>query len=215
MPGKEERFAEERRRMVDEQIVARGVDDPRVVSAMREVPREAFVPPEVADSAYADSPLPIGEGQTISQPLIVAEMAQLARAGPGDRVLDVGTGSGYGAAVLSRIAERVYTVERHERLVTAAQERFSLLGYMNIDIVHGDGRKGWTEHAPFDAIIVAAGADEAAKPLLYQLAVGGRLVIPASDGGRLRRLWRITRRTEDDYQKEDFGPVAFVPLVAD
>ena len=164
--------SEERRRMV-EQFVSRGLRDEAVLAAMRAVPREAFIAAELAEFAYEDAPLPIEAGQTISQPYIVAAMTAALELAPRDRVLEVGTGSGYAAAVLSRIAAEVYTIERHEELAQAAERRLRELGYANVHVHHGDGTLGWPEHAPYDAIVVAAGGPEIPKPLLEQLAVGG------------------------------------------
>ncbi|MDX8451180.1 protein-L-isoaspartate(D-aspartate) O-methyltransferase [Mesorhizobium sp. VK9D] len=207
-----------RNRMVDVQIVGRGVRDRNVLDAMREVPREKFVDPGFEEFAYEDSALPIGEGQTISQPYIVALMIEAAEVKPGDRVLEVGAGSGYAAAVLSRIAARVHAIERHGALGEAAEKRFDRLGYRNIDLRVGDGTRGWPEAAPFDAILVAAGGPAIPQALKDQLNVGGRLVIPIGDKHRTQRLLRITRigRTGGaEFQEEDLGRVMFVPLVGE
>ncbi len=163
----------EREKMVETQIAARGVRDPAALAAMRSVPREVFVPPELAEFAYQDTPLPIESGQTISQPYIVALMAAALELGPGDRVLEIGTGSGYAAAVLSRMAREVYTVERHEELARIASRRLRDLGFDNVSVLHGDGTLGCSEHAPYDAIVVAAGGPKVPPSLLDQLAVGG------------------------------------------
>ena len=179
--------------MVERQIAARGIRDERVLSAMREVPREAFVPENLREFAHDDTPLPISEGQTISQPYIVALMAEAAGIGPLDRVLDVGTGSGYAAAVLSRLAERVYSIERHASLAEAARQRLEALGYTNVEVRVGDGSRGWPEAAPFDAILVAAGAPDVPDALKRQLAIGGRLVIPVGGEERSQRLLRLRR----------------------
>ena len=203
--------------MVDRHIAARGVTDENVLEAMRTVPREAFLPPDLARWAYADRPLPIGEGQTISQPYIVALMAEAAALRPGDRVLEVGTGSGYAAAVFSRAAAEVFTVERHASLAAEARARFATLGYDNIRVAVRDGTLGWPEHAPFDAIIVAAGGPgRIPPPLLDQLAPGGRLVIPRGDTLEGQELVRI-RRDRDGrlLDPESLGPVRFVPLVGE
>ena len=159
----------ERDRMVAGEIAARGVEDPLVLEAMRAVPREDFVPAALAEYAYEDGPLPIGHGQTISQPYIVAVMTAAARVRPGDRVLEIGTGSGYGAAVLSEIAGEVYTVERIEGLADSARDRLAALGYGNVHVRCGDGTLGWAEHAPYDAIIVTAGGPTVPRALLDQL----------------------------------------------
>jgi protein-L-isoaspartate(D-aspartate) O-methyltransferase len=203
----------ERRRMVDAQLVARGIDDPAVLEAMRTVPREAFLTGELAEFAYEDAPLPIEAGQTISQPYIVAAMLAALEIEPGDRVLEIGTGSGYAAAVMSRVAREVYTVERHAELAEAAIRRLRALGYDNVHVHHGDGTLGWSEHAPYDAIAVAAGGPDVPKPLLEQLAVGGHLVIPIGPTPRLQRLVRVTCSAPGVHTREDLGGVQFVPLV--
>lgn len=201
--------------MVDVQIARRGVRDRYVLDAMRRVPREEFVEPGFEEFAYEDGPLPIGEGQTISQPYIVALMIEAAEIKPGDSVLEVGAGSGYAAAVMSQIADRVHAVERHPSLVETARRRFEKLGYDNIDLRAGDGTRGWPEAAPFDAILVAAGGPQVPQPLKEQLAVGGRLVIPVGDDTHDQRLLKITRRDHDDYVEEDLGAVRFVPLIGE
>lgn len=206
-------FEGARARMVQEHLVARGIREPRLLDAMRTVPREAFVARELAELAYDDTPLPIAVGQTISQPFIVAEMIRAAEIAPGERVLEVGAGSGYAAAVMSRIAGAVFAIERHEELARAARERCRELGYDNVHVLHGDGTRGWSEHAPFDAIIVSAGGPSAPPPLLKQLAIGGRLVIPVGETPRQQRLIRIVRRSEDEYEEDDLGAVQFVPLI--
>lgn len=208
-------FAAARDRMVDLQIAARGVSDPAVLAAMRAVPREAFVEPELRAHAYEDRPLRIGEEQTISQPYIVALMIAAAALQPGDRVLDIGTGSGYAAAVMSRIAARVYTVERHASLAQSARRRFADLAYDNIETRIGDGTLGWPEAAPFDAILVAASGPEIPPALIRQLSVGGRLVMPVGPEDHRQDLRKLTRRGEDDYEFADLGAVAFVPLIGE
>lgn len=200
-------------RMVDIHLAGRGIRDRHVLEAMRTVPREAFIEGAMREFAYEDSPLPIGEGQTISQPYIVALMIEAAGIRPGDRVLEVGAGSGYAAAVMSRIAGRVHTIERHAPLARQAGRRFEALGYNNIELHVGDGSLGWPEAAPFDAILVAAGAPETPQALRDQLAIGGRLVIPVGDDETGQRLRRITRSGEDSYDQDDLGGVRFVPLV--
>ena len=174
-------LARARDRMVDIQLARRGVRDTSVLEALRRVPREAFVQPGFEEFAYEDGPLPIGEGQTISQPYIVALMIEAAEVRPGDSVLEVGAGSGYAAAVMSQIADRVYAIERHPSLGNAACERFRKLGYDNIELRVGDGTRGWPEAAPFDAILVAAGGPDVPPALKEQLAIGGRLVIPVGE----------------------------------
>jgi len=198
--------------MVARQIEARGVRDPAVLDAMRSVPREAFLPAELAEFAYEDTPLPIAAGQTISQPYIVALMAAAMEPRPGDRVLEIGTGSGYAAAVLSRAVAEVYTVERHEELAHLAETRMRALGYGNVHVLHGDGTLGWAEHAPYDGIVVAAGGPEAPPALLEQLADGGRLVIPIGDTPREQELV-VIRRVGDGFRRESLGGVRFVPLI--
>jgi protein-L-isoaspartate(D-aspartate) O-methyltransferase len=201
--------------MVETQIVARGVRNTRVLEAMRAVPREAFVPEELAEFAYQDGPLPIGEGQTISQPYIVALIAELADPGPEDKVLDVGTGSGYAAAVMSRMAARVYTIERNPELAEAARRRLERLGYDNIEVRCGDGTLGWPEAAPFDAIVVGAGGPKVPPALRDQLELGGRLVIPVATDGSGQQLLLVRRTAADRFEEEDCGEVAFVPLVGE
>lgn len=203
-----------RERLVRRQIEARGVRDPRVLHAMREVPRHRFVSDDLVRFAYEDSPLPIGEGQVITQPYLVAEMTEAALLGPDDRVLEIGTGSGYGAAVLSRVADTVCTVERHSALAGQARRRFEALGYDNILVRVGDGSLGWPEHSPYDAIIVTAGSPERVpRPLLEQLKLGGRLVIPIGPTPNDQDLYRLTRVTGDRYERENLGGVRFVPLI--
>jgi protein-L-isoaspartate(D-aspartate) O-methyltransferase len=203
---------EDRERMVATQIEARGITDPFVLDAMRSVPRERFVPASLAECAYDDGPLPIGEGQTISQPYIVAVMTQAARIKPGERVLEIGTGSGYGAAVLSRVAAEVYTVERIGALAETARRRLSDLGYANVHVLEGDGSLGWAEHAPYDAILVTAGAPRVPKTLLGQLVIGGRLIMPVGSSYG-QRLVRVTRTDTHEYDHENLEAVAFVPLI--
>lgn len=202
-----------RETMVRQQIAARGVNDPRVLAAMREVPREVFLPGELAEFAYQDTPLPIAEGQTISQPYIVALMLAAIRPGARDRVLEIGTGSGYAAAALSRAVGQVYTIERHQALADVARRRLRSLGYDNVKVVHGDGTLGLPEHAPYDAILVTAGGPRIPAKLREQLAIGGRLVIPVGPDLRLQHLIRVTRVEPDRFDEESLGEVRFVPLV--
>ncbi|MFP3870924.1 MAG: protein-L-isoaspartate(D-aspartate) O-methyltransferase [Syntrophobacteria bacterium] len=208
-------FRDLREEMVRSQLVARGIRDPAVLEAMRRVPREEFVPATVMGFAYQDSPLPIGESQTISQPYIVALMTEALELEPTDRVLEIGTGSGYGAAVLSRIASEVYTVERYQSLAQTAADCLRRLGYDNVQVVHGDGTLGWPEHAPYDAIVVTAGAPEVPGPLVEQLVLRGRLVIPVGSSPRTQSLVRVRCSGEDEIRREDLGGVRFVPLVGD
>lgn len=199
--------------MVRRDIKARGISDPRVLEAMAAVPREAFVGPGQARRAYADGPLPIGEGQTISQPYVVAWMAEAAELAPGDRVLEVGTGSGYAAAVLGRLAETVHTVERHAALAEDAARRLRELGCDNVNVRHGDGSEGWSEHAPYDAIVVAAASPHVPGALREQLHAGGRLVIPVGGRWSIQRLIRERRAESGEFTREELGAVRFVPLV--
>ena len=202
-----------RDRMVDEQIAARGVKDPTVLGAMRSVPRDRFVSGRQARFAYEDEPLPIGEGQTISQPYIVAAMTEALRLRPDDRVLEVGTGSGYAAAVLSVIVAEVYTIERVDSLARSAHQRLHDLGYANVHVRHGDGSLGWPEQAPFDGIVVTAGGPDVPRSLMRQLGIGGRLVMPVGASPRWQHLVRVTRTAEDTYDREELEEVAFVPLI--
>ena len=206
-------FSEQRRRMVERHVQARGIRDPMVLHAMRAVPREAFLPDHLAEFAYSDTPLPIEEGQTISQPFIVAMMAEALSLERDDRVLEIGTGSGYAAAVLAEIAAEVYSVERHRELADGAVHRLRALGYDNAEVLCGDGTLGWPEHAPFDAILVSAGGPEGPRLLLVQLAVGGRLVIPVGPDLRDQRLLRLTKGSDGKVEVEDLGGVRFVPLI--
>lgn len=197
--------------MVSEQIEARGVRDPAVLRAMRKVPRHRFVPASQSASAYADRPLPIGHQQTISQPYIVAFMSELANVKAGDTVLEVGTGSGYQAAVLAEMGVQVYSIEIVEPLAKRARETLQALGY-RVTVRHGDGYAGWPEHAPFDAILVTAAPPKIPPPLREQLKVGGRLVIPV--GKYFQSLVRVTR-TKDGYRREEVLPVRFVPMTGE
>jgi protein-L-isoaspartate(D-aspartate) O-methyltransferase len=201
-----------RKHMVDRHIRARGISDPAVLAAMARVRREALLPSHLAEFAYEDSPLPIASGQTISQPYIVALMTEALRLAPGDRVLEIGTGSGYAAAVLAEIAVEVYTIERHAELADSARRKLAELGYRNIAVRCADGTLGWAEHAPYQAIVVTAGGPDLPRPLLEQLAIGGRLVMPLG-GPRLQELVRVNRTGRTEYTREDLGPVQFVPLV--
>lgn len=204
-------FEAERLHMVATQVAGRDITDPRVRHAMRTVPRELFVDEDFADDAYADQPLPIECGQTISQPYIVALMSQALNLSPTDHVLEVGTGSGYGAAVLSRIAANVCTIERHEHLARTARQRFDDLGYVNISVHLGDGSLGLVDEAPFDAIMVTAAGPHVPPALLDQLADGGRLVMPV--GSRWSQELTRVRRCKNEYTYDTLGPVAFVPLI--
>lgn len=208
-------FTTERERMVRNQLFNRGIRHEAVLEAVKRVPRDRFVAQEMVEFAYEDTPLPIEEEQTISQPFIVALMAQMLELEPGDRVLEVGTGSGYAAAVLAEIVEEVYTIERHDTLAYSAGQRLKQLGFDNVHVRHGDGTKGWPEAAPFDAIVVAAGGPEIPPPLKEQLAIGGRLVIPVGRVPRNQELIRLRRTGEDEYEEEKMGLVRFVPLIGE
>jgi protein-L-isoaspartate(D-aspartate) O-methyltransferase len=202
-----------REQMVERQVARRGIRDRAVLSAMLRVPREAFLPPELAEFAYEDHPLPIAEGQTISQPFIVALMTAAAELRPTDRVLEIGTGSGYAAAILGCIAAEVYSIERHAPLADAAGARLRTLGFDNVHVLHGDGTLGWREHAPYDAIIVTAGGPKVPEALVAQLAIGGRLVIPVGEEKALQTLVRVTREADGRLTEESLGDVRFVPLI--
>jgi protein-L-isoaspartate(D-aspartate) O-methyltransferase len=208
-------FARARAAMVDGQLVPRGIRDPRVLDAMRSVPRERFVPSQQVDYAYQDRPLPIGDGQTISQPYIVAFMAEAASVGPDDRVLEIGTGSGYGAAVLGALAASVVTVERRGSLAASARRVLAGLGYRNVEVVLGDGTLGFPDRAPFDVIIVTAAGPDVPGPLRDQLAVGGRIVMPVEYRYGFQQLVRLERVSEDEFTEEFLLGVAFVPLIGE
>ena len=199
--------------MIREHLLGRGIRDPAVIRAMREVPREEFVAEELMEFAYEDHPLDIAEGQTISQPYIVAYMTEALELSATDRVLEIGTGCGYAAAVLSRIVAKVYTVERLAGLAGSARQRLARLGYMNIIVHEGDGTLGWSDHAPYDAIVVTAGAPAVPKSLREQLVTGGRLVIPVGASSYFQVLIRVRRLSEHEYRSEDLCGVRFVPLV--
>ena len=199
-----------RDRMVAEQIEPRGVKDARVLQAMRQVPRERFVDPDYAGYAYEDRPLPVAEGQSIAQPFIVALMAQAAGVKPTDRVLEIGAGSGYGAAVLSELAGRVWSIERHPRLARIAGSRMAELGRANVTVLRADAAQGWAPAAPFDAIIVSPGAPASEEALKMQLGPGGRLVALVGPEAE-QRLVRITRAGSGDWREEDLGSVELAP----
>ncbi|MEK6714821.1 MAG: protein-L-isoaspartate(D-aspartate) O-methyltransferase [Candidatus Omnitrophota bacterium] len=203
-------FELNRQEMVKTQLETRGITDAKVLKAMRKVKRHLFVPTHQFISAYNDSPLPIGYGQTISQPYIVAYMTQAARLFPDDRVLEIGTGSGYQAAVLAELVKEVYTIEILKPLADTARVRLEELGYRNIKVKHGDGYKGWKEYAPYDAIIVTAAPDEVPEELVRQLKVGGRMVVPI--GSFFQELYLITKR-ESGIKQELLLPVVFVPMI--
>ncbi|HLN40594.1 MAG TPA: protein-L-isoaspartate(D-aspartate) O-methyltransferase, partial [Xanthobacteraceae bacterium] len=209
------RFSKLRKEMVDNAIFARGVRSELVLHAMHSVPRERFLPAHLREFAYDDAPLPIEEGQTISQPYIVAFMTEALALHGGEKVLEIGAGSGYAAAVLSEIAADVYTVERHGPLAEKAAATLADLGYHNVHVLHGDGTKGWPEHAPYDAIIVAAGGPSIPESLKDQLKIGGRLVIPVGADLHIQELVRVTRIAKDEYRREDLADVRFVPLLGE
>jgi protein-L-isoaspartate(D-aspartate) O-methyltransferase len=208
-------YAAEREAMVERQLRRRGIDEPRILDAFREVPREAFVGAKHADAAYGDHPLPIEAGQTISQPYIVALMIQAAGIKSGDSVLEVGSGSGYAAAVISRVAAKVVGIERQHALVEVAQERMARLGYDNVEIVEGDGTKGWPDDAPYDAILAAASGSHVPTPLVDQLKVGGSIVMPVGSPGWAQNLVKATKREDGTIEQSDLGGVRFVPLIGE
>ena len=206
-------FAEQRKRMVANQIMARGVRDERVLDAMRRVRRHAFIPRDERDMAYDDMPLPIAGGQTISQPYIVAYMAEALDLQPGEKVLEIGAGSGYAAAVLAEMGCEVYAIERIGQLATIAASNLHDEGYLNVHVLHADGTRGWAEHAPFDAILVSAGAPVIPESLKNQLAIGGRMVVPVGSSQRAQELMRVTNRGDGKFDVEDLADVRFVPLI--
>jgi protein-L-isoaspartate(D-aspartate) O-methyltransferase len=211
--AEEARFAELRREMVESQLRTRDIVHPDVLRAMARVPRHRFVRAETVDAAYRDGPLPIGHGQTISQPYIVALMTQLIEPTPQSRVLDVGTGSGYQAAVLADLCKHVYGIEILKPLADEAAARLAALGYKNVTLRQGDGYRGWKEHAPFDAIVVAAAASHVPQPLLDQLAPGGRLVMPV--GRYSQELLVIRKRSDGTFERRSVIPVLFVPMTGE
>lgn len=212
--GDDDEFARQRAAMVDRQLHAREIDDPRVLEIMARVPRHEFVPEHLQDLAYEDRPLPIEVDQTISQPYIVALMTQLAQPQPDDRALDVGTGSGYQAAVLSGLVREVSSIEIHEELADSARERLRRLGYENVTVRHGDGYRGWPDQAPFDLIIVAASPPEIPPPLIDQLAPGGRLVLPVEEGPG-QQLILIEKDADGAVSRRVVAPVSFVPMTGE
>lgn len=203
-------FSQLRQRMVDEQIIARGVKDERVLAAMLKVPRHKFVPQKLERFAYEDGPLPIGHEQTISQPYIVALMTELACVSPEDKVLEIGTGSGYQAAILAELAREVYTIELLKPLADESRARLKKMGYKNIAVKCGDGYLGWEEFAPYDAIIVTCAPDQVPQALLGQLDSGGRLVIPV---GTFFQELKLITKTKDGIKEESIIPVRFVPMI--
>ena len=208
-------FAREREAMIERQLKHRGITEPMILDAFREVPREAFIAGNNVHLAYGDHPLPIEAGQTISQPYIVALMIQAAGIGLRDKVLEVGAGSGYAAAVISRIAGKVIGIERQHELVEVARERLQRLGYDNVEIVEGDGTKGWRDGAPYDAIVAAASGSHVPRPLVEQLAPGGRIVMPIGDPGWVQQLVKVTKNDDGTLVQQDLGGVRFVPLIGE
>lgn len=211
--SKESKFSDARERMITDQLIPRGINDEHVLAAMRAIPRHLFIPEDLHHLAYADAPLPIGHRQTISQPYIVALMTQLLEMEGEERILEVGTGSGYQAAILSKIAKQIFTVERISELAERATEVFRELGLMNIDVYKRDGSAGLPELAPFNAIMVTAAAPKVPPPLKEQLEEGGCLVLPVgSREGQILERWR---KKGGELEREHIAPVAFVPLVGD
>jgi protein-L-isoaspartate(D-aspartate) O-methyltransferase len=208
-------YAAEREAMVERQLKRRGITERHILDAFREVPREEFVSPEYAHLAHGDHPLPIEAGQTISQPYIVGLMIQASGLGLRDKVLEVGAGSGYAAAVISRIAGKVIAIERKGELVTVARDRMRTLGYDNVEIVEGDGTQGWGVAAPFDAILAAASGSHVPKALIEQLAEGGSLVMPLGDPGSVQELVKVTKGAGGEISRENLGGVRFVPLIGE
>lgn len=208
-------FSQKRKRMVAEQIAARGVRDSNVLRTMEKVHRHAFVPADLRGRAYSDSPLPIGAGQTISQPYIVACMIEALALKPDDKVLEIGAGSGYAAAVLAELAGEVYAIECISALAEMATGNLHNAGYPNVHMLHADGTKGWSEHAPFDAILVSAGAPGVPESLKKQLAPGGRMVIPIGTSLMYQKLVCITHQEDGSFAQHDLTEVRFVPLVGE
>ena len=208
-------FASEREAMVERQLRRRGIAEPEILEAFRTVPREAFVGEKYEHLAYGDHPLPIEAGQTISQPYIVALTIQAAEIKPGNKVLEVGAGSGYAAAVISRIAEKVIGMERHHDLVDVARERLKRLGYDNVEIVEGDGTRGCPDEAPFDAIVAAASGSHVPKAFLEQLADGGCIVMPVGEPGWVQELVKVTKQDDGTLMQRKLGGVRFVPLIGE
>lgn len=206
---KEKDFSTDRNRMVEDQIISRGIKNKKLIEAMREVPRHEFVPDNWKDYSYSDGPLPIGQGQTISQPYIVAIMTELLEVNEGDRILEIGTGSGYQAAILSKMGCEVYTVEIVEELTEKAKKVIEKLGYENIHFMVGDGYEGWKENSPYDGIIVTASPPEIPQPLLDQLKTRGKLVLPV---GHDHQELELITKTESGSDIKDIIPVAFVPM---
>lgn len=208
-------FTRQRQKMVQRQIKGRGIRDPALLDAMRQVPREAFVLEQYRAAAYDDAPLPIPADQTISQPYVVALMIRALELAPDARVLEVGSGSGYASAILSRMVRQVHAVERHKVLAEYARERLRKLGYDNVHVHHADGSKGWPDAAPYDGILVSASGPRVPPILEQQLAVGGSLVMPIGRARGMQHLVRLTRVSEDEFREHDMGGVRFVPLIGE
>ena len=208
-------FSREREAMIERQLKRRGINEQAILEAFLSVPREKFVSPEYEHQAYSDHPLPIEAGQTISQPYIVALMIQAAEIEPGDKVLEIGAGSGYAAAIISRIADKVVAIERQHDLVQVARARLKRLAYENVEIVEGDGTRGCPDEAPFDAILAAASGSHVPEPLLAQLAPGGRIVMPIGSPGWAQELVKVTKQDGGVLKQESLGGVRFVPLIGE
>ncbi len=208
-------YAAERDAMIERQLRRRGIGERQILDAFRQVPREEFISDEYAHLAYGDHPLPIEANQTISQPYIVALTIQAARIKAGDKVLEVGSGSGYAAAVISRIAAKVIGIERQHDLVEVSRERLKRLGYDNVEIVEGDGTRGCPEYAPFDAIVAAASGSHVPKAFMEQLSDGGCIVMPVGDPGWVQELVKVTKRADGSVERQNLGGVRFVPLIGE
>jgi protein-L-isoaspartate(D-aspartate) O-methyltransferase len=209
-----DQYAQKREAMIRNDIKGRGVKDKKVLDAMARIPRHLFVEERLRERAYADYPLPIGDGQTISQPYVVALMTEALRLRPGDRVLEIGTGSGYQAAVLAEIVKDVYTIEIRKSLADMAEKRFREFGYKNVKVKYADGYFGWEEYAPFDAIIITASANHIPPPLIRQIKEGGRLIIPLGNTVYYQMLTLLTKK-KGDLDVEQMGSVAFVPMIGE
>ncbi len=208
-------FASEREAMIERTIRRRGLDDPNLLAAFRAVPRESFVSGDYAEHAYADAPLPIEAGQTISQPYVVALTIDAAAIGGDDKVLEIGAGSGYAAAVIGQLAREVFAIERHHELVGLAQQRMRRLGYDNVHVIEGDGTSGYPAEAPFDAIVAAASGSHVPAALIDQLKPDGRIVMPIGNPHSLQSLVKLTKHADGRLEREDLGAVRFVPLIGE
>lgn len=203
------------KKFVQQNVINCGIQDPRLIEAFRSIPREKFVPEKSRNRAMVDAPISIGQGQTISQPSLVAHMVDLLELENSDKALEIGAGSGYAAAILGKMCKEVYALERIESLADAARARLMKLGISNVSVIHADGTLGWLERAPYDAILVSAGAKDIPQPLLDQLKVGGRLVIPAGEDKREQKLLKIKKIAPDQFRQEEIGKVIFVPLIGE